>query len=808
MASAAHHLIAFEEARLLARRRRLRVWLPVAVVVVMLMALVGIAVHDYRAMRADALALSKGVISNLQSRIETEVAGYLRPIPSIIRMSRDLLTNQELAEVRQDLAEPLAFGILENAPQLTSLIIGNTVGDFFMVRRFQDGDQTGLETKLIRRPADGAGEPLVSITRRGPDGEILSSDDAVPWDGYDPRTRPWFKGVAEVKGLYWTDVYPFFTDQAAGITGALPFLDADGELRAVIGADVKLENLSRFLSELVIGETGLAFIVDDEGRVIAHPRAELLKVDGEGALRLTRVEDLGDPVVGRAFDRFRVEGHGRRDFELNGRRYISSVSSLKKLVQHDWSVVVVVPEEDFVGFVRENVGETLVMGLSVVALAAILAGVLIRQGLKADREATGILEREAQLDAQSEAFGSLSLQSALSGAGGAGRLEPVTEAVARSSRVRRASLWHLDESGDRLICLDCFDLETEGHTRGSALDRAEHPGLFDVLDSGELLSVVDASKDVRIASLHQRYLVPVGCLGLLSAPVVVRGRVTGALWLEGGSRRTEWPRQVEGFVRAIANLLAIREAAGETADVPQAAAPRPGVDGLSSGARSAVDASGVDIPVDIDPGLGRRRAMAFTTRLAKHAGDTGVAGAEVIDRLGVMSLHFTDARALAEPVLGTAEETVIVYLIRELENAASAHGLGYLKFLTDQVVVAGDPNEDADKGLQRLADFAVAAQGICERLFVEQRAPLVFRIGIDMGPVIGSVVGHERRAFNLWGEAVQMAGNMARTGLPGVIQVTETVYQALNGRYLFQLRGHHYLEGVGEFSTYLMSGRP
>jgi class 3 adenylate cyclase len=215
-----------------------------------------------------------------------------------------------------------------------------------------------------------------------------------------------------------------------------------------------------------------------------------------------------------------------------------------------------------------------------------------------------------------------------------------------------------------------------------------------------------------------------------------------------------------------------------------------------------------DRTLDIDPGLGRRRAMAFTDRLARQAGGPQADGAEVIDQLAVMSLYFTDARALAEPVLGAAaDETVIVYLIRELENAASAHGLGYLKFLTDQVVVAADPNEGPDSGLQRLAEFAVAVQAICEKLFVEQRASLVFRIGIDTGPVIGSVVGCERRAFNLWGEAVQMAGSMARTALPGVIQVTETVYQALRGRYLFQLRGHHYLEGVGEFSTYLMSGR-
>ena len=48
---------------------------------------------------------------------------------------------------------------------------------------------------------------------------------------------------------------------------------------------------------------------------------------------------------------------------------------------------------------------------------------------------------------------------------------------------------------------------------------------------------------------------------------------------------------------------------------------------------------------------------------------------------------------------------------------------------------------------------------------------------------------------------------MADTSLSGAIQVTESVYQALKGRYLFQLRGHHYLEGVGELSTYLLSGR-
>ena len=68
-------------------------------------------------------------------------------------------------------------------------------------------------------------------------------------------------------------------------------------------------------------------------------------------------------------------------------------------------------------------------------------------------------------------------------------------------------------------------------------------------------------------------------------------------------------------------------------------------------------------------------------------------------------------------------------------------------------------------------------------------------------------MGHEHPLFELWGEAVQTATTMANTGLPGGIQTTETVYLALRDRFLFQLRGHHYAERVGEFSTYLLEGR-
>ena len=270
-----------------------------------------------------------------------------------------------------------------------------------MVRRYEDGGSQGLETKLIHNAKSSVGGFAIELTRRDLAGAVLSRE-AKPWDNYDARTRPWYLGASERLGTYWTEVYPFFTGQAAGVTASIPLVTADGTVRAVIGADVTLANISRFLGSLTIGKTGLAVIIDDRGRLIAHPRAQLVQRGEGGQVRLSTVDDLDDPVMQRAFDRYRVEQHGRREFTLDGRRYISSVSSLRSLVQREWSILVVVPEDDFVGFVVDNVRDTLVIGLSIIALAAVLAGVLIRQGLRADRDAMRVVDREGRLDAEAD----------------------------------------------------------------------------------------------------------------------------------------------------------------------------------------------------------------------------------------------------------------------------------------------------------------------------------------------------------------------------------------------------------------------
>ena len=293
---------------------------------------------------------------------------------------------------------------------------------------------------------------------------------------------------------------------------------------------------------------------------------------------------------------------------------------------------------------------------------------------------------------------------------------------------------------------------------------------------------------------------PTELLFLLAVPIRVGDIVTGAIWLEDAATRSAWTAQTSHFLHAIANLLALHHWAPEMSAATSADDAPPAV--TSTGQRVASPG----LSQALDTSLDRQRAADFTARLVERTGTT-TPQTPVFDRLAVMAIRFTDPTVLAGPAGNDRQETMVAHLLRELQSAATRIGIAYLKFLSDRAIASVDPDTPPQQGLVQITEFAMAARTLCETALGGDRSQLPFRIGIDFGPAVGGLVGHEHPLFELWGEAVQTATTMANTGLPGGIQTTETVYLALRDRFLFQLRGHHYAERVGEFSTYLLEGR-
>ncbi|WP_264051296.1 methyl-accepting chemotaxis protein [Methylobacterium flocculans] len=94
--------------------------------------------------------------------------------------------------------------------------------------------------------------------------------------GYDPRQRPWYKGVVSANGPILTEPYVAATTRTLTITASAPVLDDKGTFLGVVGSDFDLGALTRMINEVDIGANGYAYLVSNTGKLLIHPRAELI----------------------------------------------------------------------------------------------------------------------------------------------------------------------------------------------------------------------------------------------------------------------------------------------------------------------------------------------------------------------------------------------------------------------------------------------------------------------------------------------------------------------------------------------------
>lgn len=83
---------------------------------------------------------------------------------------------------------------------------------------------------------------------------------------------------------------------------------------------------------------------------------------------------------------------------------------------------------------------------------------------------------------------------------------------------------------------------------------------------------------------------------------------------------------------------------------------------------------------------------------------------------------------------------------------------------------------------------------------------LELRIGIHSGEVVAGVIGKNKFAYDLWGDAVNTASRMESHGSPGEIQITNSVKDRLGNQFILEERGQVNIKGKGMIETYFVKG--
>jgi class 3 adenylate cyclase len=84
---------------------------------------------------------------------------------------------------------------------------------------------------------------------------------------------------------------------------------------------------------------------------------------------------------------------------------------------------------------------------------------------------------------------------------------------------------------------------------------------------------------------------------------------------------------------------------------------------------------------------------------------------------------------------------------------------------------------------------------------------LSIRIGINTGgPIIAGILGTDKPAFDIIGDAINIAARLQSTGIPGQIHISQSTYELINeAHFIFEQRKDIFLKGKGMTNTYLIS---
>ncbi len=137
-------------------------------------------------------------------------------------------------------------------------------------------------------------------------------NDALP-EGYDPRSRPWYKGAVGAGSSTLTEPYEDASTGNLIVTMASPVLDGSKVL-GVAGGDIEITVLGDLIRSVDLGGIGYAFLVNDQGTVLIHPDKQwtlkpIAEVYPEETPNVT--DSTGDFTEGssdRMFAFFKVEG--------------------------------------------------------------------------------------------------------------------------------------------------------------------------------------------------------------------------------------------------------------------------------------------------------------------------------------------------------------------------------------------------------------------------------------------------------------------------------------------------------------------
>jgi PAS domain S-box-containing protein len=188
---------------------------------------------------------------------------------------------------------------------------------------------------------------------------------------FDGRTRVWFKAVLAAGKPIWYPVYKYYSLDDLGVGLGTPVYTKEGNFQGMFTTDIALSQISEFLQNLHIGNSGVAFITEADGSLIASSNLQKLFTMPNNTMQRLKATENAHPLIQASAHYLQqqfpqisqITGSQQFDFTLEHQKYFLQVTPVSYEGNLNWWIVVAIPQSDFMQHIDDNTYMTLKLSI-------------------------------------------------------------------------------------------------------------------------------------------------------------------------------------------------------------------------------------------------------------------------------------------------------------------------------------------------------------------------------------------------------------------------------------------------------------
>ncbi|RPI66628.1 MAG: adenylate/guanylate cyclase domain-containing protein, partial [Ignavibacteriae bacterium] len=187
---------------------------------------------------------------------------------------------------------------------------------------------------------------------------------------------------------------------------------------------------------------------------------------------------------------------------------------------------------------------------------------------------------------------------------------------------------------------------------------------------------------------------------------------------------------------------------------------------------------------------------------------SGVVTPRTHHNVTIMFCDVKDFTLIAEQLPPDDLISLLDHYFRTFDKIIADHRLEKIKTIGDAYMAAGGLH---DQSLNYAEQCVLAAQemlrfisGSADELHTKYGYAFDFRIGMHTGSVVSGIVGRDKYAYDIWGDAVNTAARIEQASEVGMINLSGSTYEMIKGRFTCTHRGGISVKNKGEVEMYFL----